>query len=101
MPRIDCKRCKLWATPLAPGALNAPTAKEKSLPQNGIIRLACQTVVSGDCEVRTFAVGPERVKVTTEWVADPRPSKWRDRWDKAKAGGGGGEEEPAAEPEEA
>ena len=32
-----------------------------------------------------------------DWAADPRPSKWKERWEAAKAGGGGGEED---EPEE-
>lgn len=82
-----CNRCKLWATPLAPGALNERTSKEKArfrlngrLPSGGNMRLACQVIVSGDCEVRTRAGAPPRT-LNAEWAPDPRPSKWRDRWE--------------------
>ena len=97
-----CNRCKLWATPLAEGAVNAKTSSEKrslfringALPVGGTMRLACQVQVLGDVEVRTRAgfVTPE----TTTWDADNKPSKWKDRLEKARAGGGGGEEEEEA-----
>ena len=99
----SCNRCKLWVTPLADGAVNAKTKKETSglrlngaISASGNLRLACQVTVSGDVEVRTRAGGPAR-KLNMEWAADPRPSKWKDRWDAAKAGGGGGEEEAEEE----
>jgi ferredoxin len=102
-----CNRCKVWATPLAEGALNPRTRKEKrgfrlngKLPPNGNMRLACQTVVSGDCEVRTRPGYVQMRPQSLAWDADPRPSKWRDRWDNRKQAGAAAEaddEEEAAE----
>jgi ferredoxin len=101
--RGSCNRCKLWVSPLAEGAVNPKTRKETSglrlngtIPASGNLRLACQVTVSGDVEVRTRAGGPER-KPNPDWAPDPRPSKWKERWETAKAGGGGGEEEPEEE----
>src|SRR5437762_13704245 len=58
--RGSCNRCKLWVSPLAPGAINEKTGKEKArfrvngtIPAMGNLRLACQVLVSGDVEVRT------------------------------------------------
>ena len=82
-----CNRCKVWATPLQPGALNERTGAEKrrlrvngAIPLHGTMRLACQVVVQGDVEVRTrsgFEVAPN-----ADWQPDPRPFKWKDRWDR-------------------
>ena len=104
----SCNRCKLWVTPLVPGAINERTSKEKSrlrmfngsMPLTGNMRLACQVKLTGDCEVRTRVGGPEHTPDTV-WNADPRPSKWKDRWTAAKAAGGGGDEEEAADETEA
>jgi ferredoxin len=82
-----CNRCKVWATGLTPDAINPRTKRENqrirlngALPKTGTMRLACQVVVSGDCEVRSRA-GFER-SATLEWAPDPRPFKWRERWEK-------------------
>ncbi len=82
-----CNRCKVWANPLATGALNEKTGAEKrrlrlggAVPPSGTMRLACQAVVSGDCEVRTRA-GFTPPRPSLQWDADPRPSKWRERWE--------------------
>ncbi len=82
-----CNRCKVWASGLAPGAINERTSKEKrrfringALPSYGTARLACQVVLQGDCEVRTRPGFPHPVQ-TLEWQSDPRSSKWRDRWE--------------------
>ena len=73
-----CGRCQVWVNPLAEGALNARTSSEKKLPA-GTVRLACEVIVSGDCEVRTRVGGPAR-KPSASWEADPRPWKWKERW---------------------
>jgi ferredoxin len=82
-----CNRCKVWATPLEGGALNAKTSSELSgfrlggrIPKHGTLRLACQAKISGDVEVRTRS-GFEKAP-TVEWQPDPRPFKWRERWEK-------------------
>jgi len=82
-----CNRCKVWATPLQPGAVNERTGAEKrrlrlngAIPLHGTMRLACQVMVQGDVEVRTrsgFEVLPN-----AEWTQDPRPFKWKERWDR-------------------
>ena len=46
------------------------------------MRLACQAVVHGDVEVRTRAGFEEFVKPNPDWAPDPRPWKWKERWDK-------------------
>lgn len=81
-----CNRCKVWATGLGPEAINPRTAKENirlrlngALPKHGNMRLACQVVVSGDCEVRTRSGFTQSQSL--EWAPDPRHFKWRDRWD--------------------
>ncbi|HEX2569830.1 MAG TPA: hypothetical protein VH877_09760 [Polyangia bacterium] len=82
-----CNRCKVWATPLQPGAVNERTGAEKRrlrlngvIPLHGTMRLACQVVVQGDVEVRTRS-GFE-VKPNAEWQPDPRPFKWKERWER-------------------
>lgn len=82
-----CNRCKVWATPLQPGAVNERTGAEKrrlrvngAIPLHGTMRLACQVVVQGDVEIRTrsgFEIEPN-----AEWQPDPRPFKWKERWDR-------------------
>ena len=88
-----CNRCKLWVSPVHPGAVNEKTRREKTrfrlngaLPRIGSLRLACQVKVLGDVEVHTRATGENRARDPV-WEADPRPSRWRERWAKAKAGG--------------
>ena len=82
-----CNRCKVWASATAPGAINPRTAKENmplringALPKEGNMRLACQVIVSGDCEVRTRSGFVQSESL--EWAPDPRHFKWRDRWDR-------------------
>ena len=95
-----CNRCKVWAAPLATGALNEKTSAEKrrirlngTIPAVGTLRLACQAVVNGDVEVRTRAgFMPPAPSLT--WDADPRPSKWRDRWEKRNDEADDDEEKP-------
>jgi ferredoxin len=58
-----CNRCKVWVKPAAPGAINEPTAKERSrLRVNGRVagamRLACQVELKGDVVVHTRVGGP-------------------------------------------
>ncbi len=97
-----CNRCKVWVNGLAPGALGPRTKKEQrklyvngALPAQGTMRLACQVVIQGDCEVRTRAGGVER-KPNPEWAPDPRPWKWRERWEKRNEQGGDEEGEEGA-----
>ncbi len=58
-----CNRCKVWVRGDAPGAVNAPTKKERArLRLNGRVRgelrLACQVTLAGDVRVHTRAGGP-------------------------------------------
>jgi ferredoxin len=104
-----CNRCKVWVTGLQPNAINPRTKKEQSryrlggaIPPGGNMRLACQVIVQGDCEVRTRAGGPERAR-DAEWAPDPRDFKWRERWEKRNEEAAEDDEEapkkkPAAKP---
>ena len=82
-----CGRCKVWVNGGAE-ALTPRTAKEAKrlrgddggLPQS-TLRLACQVTPLGDCEVRTRA-GFDLPLSDLRWEADPRPWKWRDRWER-------------------
>lgn len=92
-----CGRCKVYAKPLTPDALSPRTWAERlplrvngALPRVGTLRLACQTRIHGDVEVRTrsgFEIPP-----SLDWPPDPRPFKWRERWE--KRGEAGNEEKP-------
>jgi hypothetical protein len=78
----------VWAAPVVPGAINEKTRTELrsringTVPAHGTMRLACQAVVNGDIEVRTRAGFEEFVKPNPDWAPDPRPSKWKERWEK-------------------
>lgn len=81
-----CGRCKVWLTERSTGAASARTSAEArrvrlngALPAHGTMRLACQVIVQGDCDVRTRAGFTIRPNLT--WEADPRSFKWRERWD--------------------
>jgi ferredoxin len=92
-----CGSCQVWVNPLAPNALAEKTFFERKRAKvQGTVRLGCQAKVQGDVEVRTMPGGimfePPR---TTEWEADPRPSKWKERL--AKAAAGDDEEEASGE----
>src|SRR5262249_29526090 len=84
-----CGSCKVWAKPLAPGALSEKGLLERIKPNvRGQIRLGCQARILGDCESTTKPGSFDVVK-TTDWQEDPRPWKWKERLKAAD------EEEPA------
>jgi ferredoxin len=89
-----CGSCRVWVTELAPKATSAKGFRERVRPKvRGKVRLACQTQVQGDIEVRTLPGGVMfEPKQTTTWEPDPRPAAWKDRLAKANAGDGGDEE---------
>jgi uncharacterized 2Fe-2S/4Fe-4S cluster protein (DUF4445 family) len=91
-----CGRCRVWAT----GGLAPLTFWERLRRYRGTRRLACQAKIQGDVEVRTTPNAP-LPRQTTEWLPDPRPSKWRDRAVEAKpAAAPPAEPKPAATPAE-
>src|SRR5262245_27071245 len=72
--------CKVWVLERAKDATTPRTFLERIRPgYRGAIRLACQTRVLGDVEVRTqpgaFIDNVPKMK----WDPDPRPARWKDR----------------------
>jgi len=84
LPRLHCHghglcgRCRVWAMPRAAGAVSPLAFWERLRFYRGSRRLACQTKVLGDVEVRTSPNANPPVQ-TTNWPADTRPSKWKER----------------------
>ncbi len=84
MPRIHCRghglcgRCRVWAMPAAAGGVSPLSFFERIRFYRGSRRLACQTKVLGDVEVRTTPNAPPPAQ-STDWKDDGRPAKWKER----------------------
>ena len=72
--------CKVWINAPSEHAVSKKSHwKERLRPQlHGKQRLACQCIVSGQCEVRTQP-GATTVEQSTQWDPDPREHKWQKR----------------------
>ena len=60
------------------GAVSPLAFWERLRRYRGSRRLACQTRVLGDVEVRTSPNANPPVQ-TTQWPEDPRPTRWKER----------------------
>ena len=84
MPGLHCRghglcgRCRVWAMPQAAGGVSPLTFFERIRFYRGSRRLACQTKVLGDVEVRTTPNAPPPAQ-TTAWPESTRPTKWKER----------------------
>jgi ferredoxin len=84
MPRFHCRghglcgRCRVWAMPRAAGGVSPLSFFERLRLYRGSRRLACQTKVLGDVEVRTAPNAPPPQQ-STVWPESTRPSKWKER----------------------
>jgi ferredoxin len=83
------KGCRVWVLERAPNATSERTFWERIRPSNrGAVRLACQTRVLADLEVRTTPGASLDREPNMKWDPDPRPARWKER-----LGGGGGADE--------
>jgi ferredoxin len=73
-----CGRCRVWAMPRTAGAVSPLAFWERVRFYRGARRLACQTKVLGDVEVRTAPNAPPPAQ-STSWPEDSRPTKWKER----------------------
>jgi ferredoxin len=84
LPRFHCRghglcgRCRVWAMPKAAGGVSPLSFFERVRFYSGSRRLACQTKVLGDVEVRTTPNAPPPAQ-STVWADSGRPSKWKER----------------------
>jgi ferredoxin len=91
--------CKVWVIERQKDAVSPRTFLEKLRPGNkGSIRLACQTHVLGDLEVRTQPGALLDNVPNMKWDPDSRPSRWKDRLTaKGPAGAADDDEDEADE----
>lgn len=86
------KGCRVWVVNSPPTAVSERTFWERIRRQKGAMRLACQTRVLGDVEIRTQPGASLDNRPNMTWEPDPRPARWKDRL----GGSEGDEDEDAA-----
>jgi ferredoxin len=85
--------CRVWVLERQKDATSPRTFLERIRPgHKGTIRLACQTQVLGEIEVRTQPGALLDNVPQMKWDPDPRPARWKDRLT-AKGGAAAEEEE--------
>ena len=86
--------CKVWVQERQKDATSPRTFLERIRPghRGGTIRLACQTHVLGDVEVRTQPGALLDNVPNMKWDPDTRPARWKDRLT-AKGGPAGADDD--------